>query len=152
MPDRTLIEGWNPGCRSTWGVDRNLPVVAHRLVPDGGRCSTVGSSQCIPRIIALQSTRVHGSTHLEAYLEVHGHELAAVPSLSDRELSGTAGNVGENLDRGGGQVDFGPAARYKQAEDLCGDVRVEPVDICTPTGLHKPLALKALAAGKHVLA
>lgn len=92
-----------------------------------------------------------GSTHLEAYREVHGFELAAVSSSSDRKLSGDLGDVGGNLDRGGGQVDFGSAARYKRAEDLIDDVRVEAVDICTPTDLHKPLALRALAAGKHVL-
>ena len=64
-----------------------------------------------------------GSTHLEAYREVHGFELAAVSSSSDRKLSGDLGDVGGNLDRGGGQVDFGSAARYKRAEDLIDDVR-----------------------------
>ena len=92
-----------------------------------------------------------GSTHLEAYAGVHDFELAAVSSSSDRKLSGDLGDVGGNLDRGGGQVDFGSAARYKRAEDLIDDANVEAVDICTPTDLHKPLALRALAAGKHVL-
>lgn len=42
---------------------------------------------------------------------MRGYELAAVPTSSDRELPGDLGNVGGNLDRGGGQVDFGSAAR-----------------------------------------
>ena len=92
-----------------------------------------------------------GSTHLEAYREVRGFDLAAVSSSSERKLSGDLSDVGGNLDRGGGRVDFGSAARYERAEDLIDDPNVEAVDICTPTDLHKPLALKALAAGKHVL-
>ncbi len=92
-----------------------------------------------------------GSTHLEAYREVEGCEIAAVASSSERKLSGDLSDVGGNLDRGGGRMDFGPAARYKRAEDLIDDPNVEAVDICTPTDLHKPLALRALAAGKHVL-
>ena len=92
-----------------------------------------------------------GSTHLEAYREVERCEIAAVASSSQRKLSGDLGDVGGNLDRGGGRVDFGTAARYKRAEDLIDDPNVEAVDICTPTDLHKPLALRALAAGKHVL-
>ena len=92
-----------------------------------------------------------GSTHLEAYQQVGEFELAAVSSSSERKLSGDLTDVGGNLDRGGGQIDFGGAARYKRPEDLIDDPNVEAVDICTPTDLHKPLALRALAAGKHVL-
>ena len=92
-----------------------------------------------------------GSTHLEAYQQVWEFELAAVSSSSERKLSGDLSDVGGNLDRGGGQIDFSGAARYKRPEDLIDDPNVEAVDICTPTDLHKPLALRALAAGKHVL-
>ena len=92
-----------------------------------------------------------GSTHLEAYQNVRGFELAAVSSSSDRKLSGDLTDVGGNLDRGGGRIDFGSAARHRRAEDLIADPGVEAVDLCTPTHLHRPLALEALAAGKHVL-
>ncbi len=92
-----------------------------------------------------------GSTHLEAYRNVSGFELAAVSSSSPRKLAGDLSDVGGNLDRGGGVVDFGAAQRYTRAEDLIDDRAVDAVDICTPTDLHKPLALRALAAGKHVL-
>lgn len=92
-----------------------------------------------------------GSTHLEAYQKVRGFELAAVASSSERKRAGDLSDVGGNLGRGGGVVDFGAAGRYATAEELIGDPNVEAVDICTPTDLHKPLALRALAAGKHVL-
>ena len=92
-----------------------------------------------------------GSTHLEAYRKVSGIEIGAVSSSSEKKLAGDLSDVGGNLDRGGGTVDFGDAARYRNAEDLIDDPAVDAVDICTPTSLHKPLALRALAAGKHVL-
>ena len=92
-----------------------------------------------------------GSTHLEAYQQATGFELAAVASSSARKRSGDLSEVGGNLNRGGGKLDFGAAARYSTAEDLIGDRRVEAVDICTPTDLHEPLAIQALARGKHVL-
>ncbi len=92
-----------------------------------------------------------GSTHLEAYQKVRGFELAAVSSSSEKKLAGDLGDVGGNLDRGGGVLDFGSAARHRRAADLIDDPGVEAVDICAPTYLHKPLALRALAVGKHVL-
>ncbi len=92
-----------------------------------------------------------GSTHLEAWEKVDGFELAAVSSSSERKRAGDLSDVGGNLGRGAGNVDFGEAGRYASAEELIADPRVEAVDICTPTDLHKPLALGALAAGKHVL-
>ena len=92
-----------------------------------------------------------GSTHLEAYQQVRGFELAAVSSSSAKKLAGDLSDVGGNLGRGAGVIDFGSAGRHSRAEDLIEDPLVEGVDICTPTDLHKPLALRALAAGKHVL-
>ncbi len=92
-----------------------------------------------------------GSAHLEAYAQVKGFELAAVASSSEKKRAGDLGDVGGNLGRGAGVVDFGPAQRYATAEELIADPGVQAVDICTPTHLHKPLALSALAAGKHVL-
>ena len=92
-----------------------------------------------------------GSTHLEAYQSVEGFELAAVASSSEKKLAGDLSDVGGNLDRGGGVLDFGSAARHTKAEDLIDDPGVEAVDICTPTYLHEPLALRALERGKHAL-
>lgn len=92
-----------------------------------------------------------GSTHLEAYQQVSGFELAAISSSSEKKRGGDLSEVGGNLGRGAGLIDFGRAERYSRAEDLIADPNVEAVDICTPTDLHMPLALRALAAGKHVL-
>ncbi len=92
-----------------------------------------------------------GSTHLEAYKGVRGFELGAVCSSDESKLAGNLAGVGGNLDRGGGTVDFGDAALHRTASALISDPGVEAVDICTPTHLHRPLVMEALAAGKHVL-
>ena len=92
-----------------------------------------------------------GSAHLQAYESVRGFHLAAVASSSEKKLSGDLAEVGGNLDRGGGSFDFGTAKRHRRAEDLIDDPNVGAVDLCVPTHLHAPLALRALSAGKHVL-
>jgi len=46
---------------------------------------------------------------------------------------------------------FGIATVYHDGNDLVYDKTVEAVVLALPTGLRTPLALKALAAGKHVL-
>ena len=92
-----------------------------------------------------------GSTHLEAYGKVAGFELAAVSSSNPQKLAGDLSAVSGNLDRGGGTYDFSRAARYETAGELIADPGVEAVDLCTPTYLHAPLAIRALQAGKHVL-
>ena len=47
-------------------------------------------------------------------------------------------------------MDLGGVAGYQSLEDLLGDSRVDLVDICLPTWMHKEVAVAALKAGKHV--
>ena len=37
------------------------------------------------------------------------------------------------------------------AEDVLAAADVDVVDLCVPTSLHAPLAIKAAPAGKHVV-
>ncbi len=76
-----------------------------------------------------------GQVHLEALRSAPGGELVAVCDL-DRRLLDAAGP--------------GPRA-YLEASELIADPRVDAVDVCLPHHLHAPVALAALAAGKHVL-
>lgn len=41
--------------------------------------------------------------------------------------------------------------RYPRYEDLLADPEIDGVDLCVPHRAHAPMALQALAAGKHVL-
>jgi predicted dehydrogenase len=46
---------------------------------------------------------------------------------------------------------FGIAKVYGRYEELLDDAEVEVVDIAAPTHLHRPVALAAIARGKHVI-
>jgi len=46
---------------------------------------------------------------------------------------------------------YGGAPFFSEYEDLLGCTEVDVVSICTPHGLHAPMAIAALNAGKHVL-
>ncbi len=92
-----------------------------------------------------------GSTHLQAWNKVPGFELAAVSSQDEKKLAGDLSSISGNLDRDGKQLDFGDAARYRDAAELIADPRVEAVDLCTPSYLHADQTVQALEAGKHVL-
>ena len=48
-------------------------------------------------------------------------------------------------------AELGAERAYDSAEQLVGDPEIDVVHICTPNHLHVPLALAALAAGKHVV-
>jgi predicted dehydrogenase len=48
-------------------------------------------------------------------------------------------------------MDLRKLQRYSNFDDLLNDPEVDLIDVCTPTNLHADMALRALAAGKHVL-
>jgi predicted dehydrogenase len=64
--------------------------------------------------------------------------LAAVCALTPAEVDAVA-------DR------FDVPGRFTDFAALLADPAVEVVDVCTPPALHLPMALAALAAGKHVI-
>ena len=101
--------------------------------------------------IAVLGLGFMGSTHVDAWLQIPGAELAAVASRDARRLAGDFTGVQGNLGGPGGKLDFSAVAKYASAEDAVLAPDVEAVDICLPTHLHEPITLLALAAGKHVL-
>jgi predicted dehydrogenase len=101
--------------------------------------------------IAVIGLGFMGSTHVKAWLQIPGAELAAVASRDEKRLSGDFTGVEGNLGGPGAKLDFSSVARYTSAEEAVLDPAVEAVDICLPTHLHERIAVLALAAGKHVL-
>lgn len=101
--------------------------------------------------IAVLGLGFMGATHVKAWRQIPGAELAAVMSHDPQRLSGDLSGVQGNLGGPGEKLDFSALSKYTTIADAVGDPSVGAVDICLPTHLHEPAALAALAAGKHVL-
>ena len=101
--------------------------------------------------IAVIGLGFMGSTHVNAWRQIEGAELAAVAGQEPRRLAGDFTDVQGNLGGQGKELDFSAVAKYESAEEAVLDPAVEAVDICLPTQLHERIAVLALDAGKHVL-
>jgi predicted dehydrogenase len=101
--------------------------------------------------IAVLGLGFMGSTHLKALRSIPEVTLAAVLSNDERAREGDLSGVRGNHGGPGEQFDFSNVKKYSDADALISDPDIDAVDICLPTFLHAPIALKALNAGKHVL-
>jgi len=77
-------------------------------------------------------------SHIESYQRLDGVRVKWVCDLVEER----ARKRGE---------EFGVGLRTTRAEEVYGDTEVDAVSICTDHASHAPLAVAALAAGKHVL-
>lgn len=97
-----------------------------------------------------------GRTHLAAYRAANDagfrNEIVAVCDSSADRRTGR-GEARGNLSTAGNGPLFDPShtRAYEHADELLADSQVELVSICTHTTTHVDFALRALAAGKHVL-
>lgn len=92
-----------------------------------------------------------GTTHLAQVREVRGARLAAIVTSDPRKARGDFRGIRGNFGSGLGRVDLGGVAVYPSLEPMLQDPGVDLVDICLPSHLHAPAALRALEGGKHVL-
>src|SRR5438034_3383716 len=92
-----------------------------------------------------------GVTHYKALKQVEGAKVTAIFTRNPKKLAGDWREVKGNFGEAGGVEDLTGVKRHDTLEVLLSDREVDLVDLCLPTDLHKPMALAALAAGKHVL-
>ncbi|MBU6529606.1 Gfo/Idh/MocA family protein [Streptomyces mayonensis] len=78
-----------------------------------------------------------GGVHARAARQAGAHLAGVVSSTPER--SRVAADA------------LGADRAFTSPEDLIGDDDIDVVHICTPNHLHAPLAIRALAAGKHVI-
>lgn len=77
-----------------------------------------------------------GGVHLAAYAEMPGVEVVGVADANERVAVSNAATVG--------------ARAYPSYEALVASEGVDVVDACVPTALHRDLAVKVAADGKHL--
>src|SRR5918993_1633454 len=78
-----------------------------------------------------------------------GRVHARSARLAGAELAGVAASSPESAERAAAEL--GAARAFASAEELVTADGIDVVHLCTPNHLHEPLALAALAAGKHVV-
>ncbi len=101
---------------------------------------------------------VMGAQHIESYrvaqLTGAANQLVAVCDADAQRRAGIRPVDGEHAVSGDATERFfdpGLVQAYESPTELFADDAVELVSVCTYTDSHVPLALEALAAGKHVL-
>lgn len=81
-----------------------------------------------------------GPQHAEAMMRLGFVEIAAICSPRVEVAQEKASRLG-----------ISKSTFYNRYEDLLDDPRIEVVDIVTPTRWHHPIAMAAIARGKHVM-
>ena len=78
-----------------------------------------------------------GAHHAKAVSDAEGARLVAVCDVDEGRLRKVASEYGVKA--------------YRNYEDLLADPDVQVVNICTPSGMHADMGIKAVQAGKHIL-
>ncbi len=92
-----------------------------------------------------------GVTHFKAYQSVKDAKVAAIFTRDAKKLAGDWKNVRGNFGGAGGEQDLTGITKYDDLDTLLADPEIDLIDLCLPSHLHRDVALRALAAGKHVL-
>ena len=92
-----------------------------------------------------------GRMHALALKRAPGARLAAVCSRDPAKRAGDWSSTRGNYGPPPGAFDLTGVATYAAFDALLSDDAVQLIDICAPTDSHAELAVRALAAGKHVL-
>ncbi|HEY3108352.1 MAG TPA: Gfo/Idh/MocA family oxidoreductase, partial [Chloroflexota bacterium] len=87
--------------------------------------------------VAIVGAGFMGGVHARAYAALPDVEVAAIVSRGSERGRALAAELG--------------AAHLTELDRLLDDPTVSIVDVCYPTHAHEPIAVAALAAGKHVL-
>ena len=88
--------------------------------------------------IAIIGLGFMGSMHAQIYKQLVSATLVAVVDNQKAKVARELKKLGLN------------ARVFGTVEELLAGAEVDVIDICLPTDLHAPFALKAIAAGKHV--
>jgi predicted dehydrogenase len=92
-----------------------------------------------------------GRIHFLAAQSLTGGRVAAICSRDAAKRDGDWSNTRGNFGPPPGPVDLTGVTAYADFDEMLADPTIDLIDICTVTDQHAPMAIAALAAGKHVL-
>jgi len=92
-----------------------------------------------------------GMTHFRGARKVKGGKVAAICTRDEKKLKGDWRGIHGNFGDPGGKEDLEGVTTYRQLDELLADPKIDLVDICLPSAMHRETTVKALRAGKHVL-
>src|SRR4051794_4312497 len=101
--------------------------------------------------IGLVGIGFMGMIHYLAARKLRGAAVTALCSRDEQKLAGDWRDIRGNFGPRGEMMDLSAHKRYRNLDDLLADPEIDLIDVCNPTHLHPETALRALAAGKHVL-
>jgi len=94
-----------------------------------------------------------GAGHLGNYVKMAENgldiELVAICDVDEKKLKATSATEG-NLPNPVKDFDLSKYKQYTDIEDMIKNENLDYVDLCLPTFLHAPLAIKAMEMGVHV--
>lgn len=88
--------------------------------------------------VGIIGTGAIGPVHADAYVASAQANIVALCDINNEKLARHAGRLGVGK-------------QYADYRDLLADKDVQAVSVCVPNHLHRPIAVAALQAGKHVL-
>ncbi len=92
-----------------------------------------------------------GMIHYLAYQRLKGVKVQAICEQDPVRRGGDWRTIKGNFGPPGELMDLAGVAQCADLDELLADPSIELVDICLPTALHAPAAIRALSAGRHVL-
>jgi predicted dehydrogenase len=92
-----------------------------------------------------------GRIHYLAAQRLTGARVTAICSRDPAKRAGDWRNTRGNFGPEPGAVDLAGVTAYETLDQLLADPDIDLIDVCAVTDQHAPIALAALAAGKHVL-
>ncbi|MEZ6122545.1 MAG: Gfo/Idh/MocA family oxidoreductase [Planctomycetaceae bacterium] len=92
-----------------------------------------------------------GYTHFEGARTLHGGQVTAISTRSEKKLAGDWTGIQGNFGPPGGHVDVSQLKCYSDYRQLLNDPEIDLVDVCLPTDQHFQVVMESLAAGKPTL-
>ena len=92
-----------------------------------------------------------GMIHYLAYRRLQGVKVQAICEQDPVRRQGDWRTIKGNFGPPGELMDLSGVAQYADLEEMLAEAELDLVDVCLPTALHAPAAIRALTAGRHVL-